>query len=170
MSMRRLLGSVLFALALLLAAGCGEEEPGTVSDEPAPTPSSLAPESPEPGDEQVDFELVEAITETAAGGTVNETAVSLNDDQAVAEFVSQFTNDTMSSRIQDLVRETKVPDGVLIYGAVVAIGCDPAPDVRVLNGDSGLTITAEEIMSPTSECFAAMTTVAVVLVPSDGVS
>ena len=77
MFMHRLLGSALSALLLAGGlAGCGSDESGTITDDPAPTAS----ESPTKGStgDPVDFELVEMITETAAGGTVAEAAVPLS--------------------------------------------------------------------------------------------
>jgi hypothetical protein len=111
--MRLLLGSFLLALALV-AAGCGDEEPGAVSDEPAPTPTSQPSKTSEPGGEAVDFELVEAITDTAAGGAVSEVAVPLTDDQAVAQFVSQFENDTLPTKVADAVRRAGLPEDQLL--------------------------------------------------------
>jgi len=179
MSMRRLLGSVLPALVLAGAltgvlAGCGEEEP-VVTDDPAPSPSSSPSSSPSPtqgspGD-QVNFELVEMITETAAGGSLDDgqVAVPLTDDMAVQEFVSQFTTEGMTTRVQDAVDKTQIPDDMLLYGAIVAIGCDSPGSVFVTSGDRGLVITAQKVPTPILECFAPMTTVALVLVPASAV-
>jgi hypothetical protein len=183
MIMRRLLGTVLPTLlpALLLAgvlAGCGDDEPA-VTDGPGPTstaPTSTAPTSTAPTKgttgEPVDFELVEMITETGAGGSVEPggAAVPLSDDVAVQEFTAQFSSDAISTQIQEAVDKTEVSDDMLLYGAVVAVGCDTPTDVIVTTGDQGLVITAEKVPSPLMECFAAMTTVALVLVPASAVS
>jgi hypothetical protein len=172
MVMRRFLGSVLPAVVLAGAlagtlAGCGGDQTGTVTDDPAPTVSSSATSGT--GDE-VEFELVDMITETAAGGAAAEAAVPLSDDLAVQQFTSQFETDTMTTRIQDAVDKTDVPADMLLYGAVVAIGCDSPTDVNVTSSDQGLAITAQEVPSPMPECFAPMTTVALVLVPASAVS
>jgi hypothetical protein len=169
MVMRRLLGSVLPTLLLVAALGaCGDEDGGTASDDPTPTASG-APTKTSSGDE-VDFELVEMLTETAAGGSMSEVAVPLVDDAAVQEFNAQFETDAMPARVQDTVAETDVPDGMLLYGAVVSIGCDSPTDVSVSDGGSGLVITASKVPSPMQECFAPMTTVALVLAPISAVS
>jgi hypothetical protein len=175
MVMRRLLGSVLPTLLLVAALGaCGDEEGGTASDDATPTadgsPSAL--DSPSGGgvDDAVDFELVKMLTETAAGGAVSEVAVPLGDDTAVQAFTAQFKADALPSKVQTAVAETDVPDGMLLYGAVIAIGCDVPPDVSVVPGDSGLVITGTKVPSPHMECLAAMTTVALVLVPASAVS
>jgi hypothetical protein len=170
--MRRLLGYVLPALLLgSLLLACGNDEAGTVTDDPAPTASETPSETPTKGgsDGTVDFELVEMITETAAGGTVSEVAVPLSDDDAVQQFSAQFENDVMATRIQDAVVAADVADDELLYAAVVAIGCDAPTDVAVTSSDSGLLITAMKVPSPMQECFAPMTTVSLVLVPASTV-
>jgi hypothetical protein len=169
MSMRRLLGTVLPALLLVgVLAGCGDDEPG--ADQPGPT-STPPTDAPTTGD-AVDFEVVEMITETAAGGTVDAgaAAVPLGDDTAVQEFTAQFTSEAMTTRVQDAVDKAAVSDDMLLYGAVVAVGCDSPGDVSVTAGDQGLVITADKVPSPKPECFAPMTTVALVLVPASAVS
>jgi len=168
MTMQRFLGSVLSALLLAgVLTGCGNDESGPITDDPAPTAS----ESPTKGStgDPVDFELVEMITETAAGGTVAEAAVPLSDDAAVQEFAAQFETEAMATRLQDAVDKTDVPDDMLLYGAIVAIGCDSPSDVHVTSTDQGLVITAQKVASPMPECFAPMTTVALVLVPASAV-
>ena len=185
MVMRRLLGSVLPTLLLVAALGaCGDEEGGTATDDPTPSDSPTASESPTAPDsptesdpppedttgDEVDFELVQMLTETAAGGAMSEVAVPLGDDNAVQQFNAQFEADPLPTKVQDAVAETDVPDGMLLYGAVVAIGCDSPTDVSVSTGDSGLVITAHKVPSPMPECFAPMTTVALVLVPAAAVS
>lgn len=175
--MRRPLGSVLpvlllVALPLLGLSACGDDEGGTVTDDSAletsQGPSEDTPESSprDPQGDGVDFELVEMITETAAGGATSETAVPLNDDNAVQAFNQQFETDALPTRVQEAVEATEVPDDMLLYGAVVSIGCDAPTDVRVTESGSGLVITAMKVPSPHQECFAAMTTVALVLVPA----
>ncbi len=174
--MRRVLGSVLPTLLVvaLVASGCGDEEPGSVSDESTPTASGSPSESDPPAEDppggEVEFELVETITETAAGGAMSEAAVPLSDDTAVQEFNAQFETDTLPTRVQNVVNKTEVPDDMVLYGAVVAIGCDSPTDVSVVAGDSGLVIIADKVPSPMIECFAPMTTVALVLVPASAVS
>ncbi len=175
MVMRRLLGSVLPALLLVtvVASGCGDEESGTASDDSTPTTSDSPTTSDTPTEDpdggEVAFELVDLLTETAAGGAMSEVAVPLGDDPAVQEFNAQFETDALRMRVQDAVLETTVPDDMLLYGAVVAIGCDAPTDVSVVTGESGVVITGHKVPSPHVECFAPMTTVALVLVPASAV-
>jgi hypothetical protein len=190
MTMRRLLGSVvpavlLVALPLSGLSACGDDEGGTVADDPASTASQdpsdgasddSTDDTSDPSDDsgaetgqEVDHELVEMITETAAGGATSPVAVPLGDDEAVQAFNQQFETDAMPTRVQDAVAATEVPDDMLLYGAVVSIGCDAPTDVTVTDSDSGLVITAMKVPHPQEECFAAMTTVALVLVPASAV-
>jgi hypothetical protein len=171
MTMRRLLGSVLSALLLAgILAGCGDDGSGTITDDPNPTASDT-PSTDTTGDE-VDFELVEMITETGAGGRVDvgQLAVPLSDDMAVQEFAAQFETEAMTTRLQEAVGKVDIPDDMLLYGAIVAIGCDSPNEVSVTSSDQGLVITAHKVPSPKPECFAPMTTVALVLVPASAVS
>ena len=82
------------------------------------------------------------------------------------EFTSQFESDDMVQQIQHAVANTDVPDGQALYAAVVSIGCDSPTDVSVTDSGAGLVITAGKVPSPQLECFAPMTTVALVLAPA----
>jgi hypothetical protein len=62
-----------------------------------------------------------------------------------------------------------VPSGQTLLGAVVAIGCDVPPGVTVQHADGGLAITALKVEKPREECFAPVTTVALVAVDADEV-
>jgi len=172
--MRRLLGSVLPALLFVAVLGaCGDD---TASDDAGSDPS-VKVSSPggtggtdaggtEDSTGSVDFDLVDTITVTAAGGTLSEVAVPLSDDASVQEFTSQFESDDMVQQIQDAAANTDVPDGQALYAAVVSIGCDSPTDVAVTDSGAGLVITAGKVPSPQVECFAPMTTVALVLAPA----
>jgi len=179
--MRRLLGSVLPALVLLAApaialTGCGDDDSGAVAKDPASTAStpSTAPTSStsstssqpaqSPSAEPYGYRLVDMITVTAAGGAPSGPAAALSDDASVREFVSQFTNDELVRKVEASVAKTAVPDGQTLYAAVVAVGCDSPTAVNVDVAGSAVTITAQKVPSPKPECFAPMTTVALVLV------
>jgi hypothetical protein len=172
--MRRPLGTLLPALVLTgllggLATACGDES-GSAGDESAPAPTSSSPTGRSTGaDGAVDFELVTTLTETAAGGEVSPTAVPLGDDAAVQEFVAPFS-EALQAEVQQAVAATAVPDDQQLYGAVVAVGCDAPDQVQVAASDSGLQVVAQKVPAPKPECFAPMTTVALVLVPASAVS
>src|SRR5262245_47721935 len=106
MDMRRLLGSVvpvvlLVALPLGALSACGDDEGATATDDTAPSASQQpsddgtdstdgSGDSDGKGGESVDHELVQMVTETAAGGEASPVAVPLGDDEAVAAFTAQF--------------------------------------------------------------------------------
>ena len=170
--MGRLLGS--FLPALLLVAGlsaCGDDGSGGAAQDPAPTSATSTDGGATGGstDGSVEFELVDTITVTAAGGQLSETAVPLSDDADVQAFVEQFPSGDMGAQVQDAVAQTDVPDGQVLYGAVVAIGCDSPEQVAVSTSETGLVITALKVPSPLPECLTPMTTVALVLVPASEV-
>jgi hypothetical protein len=151
------------ALLLVTALGaCGDE---SASDDAGtdPTVSVSSPGLPDDPDGSVDFDLVDTITVTAAGGAVMPVAIPLSDEASVAGFNAQFESDDMVQQVQDAVAGAEVPDGQALYAAVVAIGCDSPTDVAVTGTGSGLVITAKKVASPMPECFAPMTTVALVL-------
>ncbi len=167
MVMRRHLGSFLPSLLLVALpasalGACSDDDSGAVAKDPGSTSTSAPGESP--SEEPVGYTLVDTITVTAAGGTVSEAGVPLTDDAAVQEFLSQFTSDDLLQQVQGAIAGATVTEGQVLYGAVIAVGCD-APDQVVVDGhDAEVTITAVKVPSPLPECFAPMTTVALVLV------
>ncbi|QIG41562.1 hypothetical protein G5V58_01155 [Nocardioides anomalus] len=176
--MRHPLGTVLptVLLAVLLTGltACGDDS-GTVADDPprsaTPTPSSSdspgGDDRPGPGD-PVEFELVTTLTETAARGDVSTEAVPLPDDPAVQQFVAAFTEPLQAS-VEQAVAGAAVPDDMQLYGAVVNVGCDAPDQVQVVENAGALQVIAEKVPDPKRECFAPMTTVALVLVPASAV-
>jgi len=170
--MARLLGSVLPALLLAgVLVACGDDDSGGVAQDPAPTSeTSSSASSDRPSDGSVDFTLVTTFTQTEAGGQVSQVAVPLAAGDDVQAFTAQFETAAMKARVQDEVQKADVPDGMLLYGAVVAIGCDQPTAVDVSVDSAGVVVTAQKVPSPLQECFAPMTTVALVLVPASAVS
>ena len=173
-SLRRAVAPLLLAITLALT-GCGDEQPDAATDEPGhESPTGSPDDDGEDGREpvgQVDYELVDMITETAAGGeAASGQAVALTDEAAVMEFAGQFTREEMGTQLLAVFNNTDVPEGQAMYAAVVAVGCDVPSGVYVTSTDSGLVITGQKVTSPLPECFAEMTTVAVVLVDEDDVN
>jgi hypothetical protein len=166
--MKRLLGPVL--LVALVLAGCGDAASDTASD-PAPstgTPTDSASTSPPTVDPSsgVEAQTVAILSQTAAGGRVDLNAVPLADEAARQEFAAQFNRPGMEHKIARAVAAATVPEGFTLMGAVVSIGCDVPPGVTVTQGPDGWVVQPEPVASPRKECFAAVTTVALVAVPA----
>ena len=106
------------------------------------------------------------MSQTAAGGVVDPNAVPVDDDAALQEFSSQFKVVGLEEKIAAAVAGATVPEGYTVMGAVVAIGCDVPSDVSVEQGPDGWVVTPHKVPSPLQECFAPVTSVAVVAVPA----
>jgi hypothetical protein len=146
---RRALG-VLALLGAVVLGGCGDDESGGEADD-------------EPRGE-IAFELAQMVTETAVGGMVSPGAVALGDESAVSQFAAQFDDDRMGTTLLQVFDELQVPDDKAAYAAVVAIGCEVPPNVVVTSTDTGILIEPTKSTGKPAECFAPMTSVAIVLV------
>jgi hypothetical protein len=172
--MRRTLGALLLnaALATAALAGCADDggdtraedaASGTASASPSDLPSAAPSRAPStPG--AVDFTEVALLSETAAGGEVEHRATVLDDASAVNGFAAQFETGAMSDELTTAVREADVAEGQELAAAVVSIGCDVPPGVTVQKLEGGVAILPLKVKSPLKECFAPVTTVALVAV------
>ena len=163
--MLRTLGTLLATTALLVAAACGEDT-GSDDTRAEDTPAS-ASSSPPSGTGDVGFTEVAILHDTAAGGEVSSRAVALEDQQAVEAFVADLDSDKLAGEVQDTADAAQPPAGQVLVGSVVSIGCDVPPGVDVQRTDGGVEITPLKVPSPQKECFAPVTTVALVTVDAD---
>ena len=165
--MRRTLGP-LFLTALLtcgLATGCGDDGTATDSTGAGDRSGSSKPA----GDGTVEFTKIALIGQSGAGGRVDQHATVLDSDAAVAAFSRQFRTASAQHRIETAISKADVPSDRAVVGAVVSLGCDVPPGVTVHGTGKALTITPMEVASPKPECLVAVTTIALVSVPSDAV-
>jgi len=146
MIMRRTLGIIALLLAL---AACGSDQ------EPAN-------DAADPGGPAVT--QVALLTGTSAGGEVTTVPTVLADDAAVQEYADQFRNDELGGEIVTTAAKTEVPAGQQLGAAVVAVGCEVPTRVVATGSDDDVALHAV-LPSPTKECFAPITTVALVLLP-----
>jgi ABC-type glycerol-3-phosphate transport system substrate-binding protein len=163
MSMKRLLGPAL--LAVVLSAGCGDSTSDGAS-QPAPQPSSTSTTASDEPTASAAPQTIAIVSQTAAGGQVDLNAVPVDDDAALQEFTAQFSRAGLEEKIATAVAGATVPEGYAVMGAVVAIGCDVPPDVSVEQGPDGWVVTPHKVPSPLQECFAPVTSVAIVAVPA----
>lgn len=114
------------------------------------------------------FTQVALVSQTAAGGRVAEEPARLSTPAAVDRFTAGFRGHALADKVAVAVRRADVPAGRVLLGAVVAVGCDIPPGVRVEDSGTGVRIVALPVRSPHRECLAPVTTVALVSVPATG--
>jgi|GEM_PF-2461735 len=165
--MRRLLGSLPFlpVLALLTAlVACGEEEPGDRAEDRATlsqtTPSETTPADPQAAAPQV----VDIVSGTAAGGDVARVATVIEDDQDLARYLRQFESPFIGD-LTDAIDAHELADDRVLGLAVIAISCDEPPSATVTFDGEALVVTAGKVVDPLQECFAPVTSVAVLDLP-----
>ena len=86
----------------------------------------------------------------------------LVDAAALRKFVAPFGAD-LGPQVRMAVRETEVPPGQTLMGAVVAIGCDEPTGIELVQTFDGYEVTG---IVPKSgvQCLVAVTSVALFLV------
>jgi hypothetical protein len=153
--MRRTLGTLLATAALATTAGCGSATSSS---------TATAPDSPGPGP-IAGAEVLPLISQTGGGGRVSTHASLLDTPAQVAAFARQFQAPAMAHRVGAAAAEA-AKSGHIVYGAVVALGCDVPPGAVVaLDANGEVEITPKEVASPLPECLAPVTTVAIATVP-----
>jgi hypothetical protein len=173
MTMRTFLRPLLIPLALaasLVLGGCGDDA-DEVADDPttsdiSPSGSASGTPTDAPADGEVDFTEIALVSESAVDGESASEPVVLDTEQARADFAARFTGDRMGQAIDDAVAGADVPDGQTLVGAVVSIGCVAPDEVFVEETARGLEITAGKVAGTKQQCFAPVTTVALVAVDS----
>ena len=131
-------------------AGCGSD----------PQDPGLQPAGPEP-------ELVQTVVLTAAGGEVSPSAYFVDDRKDMTTFVTTFEDrDGVVAAVEQAVEDAGDREGRLA-AATVAIGCDVPEGVSITQDpDQGRPeVRADKISNPKQECFAPMTSIALVEIP-----
>lgn len=161
--MRRLgrLGSLAATMLMVAgaAAGCGDDDGvrGVPNPDPGDSVRGLAPQ------------LIDILSATAAGGDADRVAVVLSGD-GLRQFTRQFRGPRLAGEIRQWVGATEVPNGMALVAAVVSIGCDVPSDVTTQS--EGVKVTIKPVWTGVDrheECFAPVTSVALVLVDRDWV-
>ena len=176
----------LLAAGVLLLSGCGDEA-GPVATDPAPEPapsSTAVPDVPAetPTDDPTDqpttaptkspplqpggvpFELIEIVSGSAGDGTVSPQAVPITSQAEAETFVVDFSDD-LAAEVLTALTEALTGRGDQVHAAVVGVSCDVPPGVAVSQSTAGYEIVGLKVAVPTPECYAPVTSVAVVAIP-----
>jgi hypothetical protein len=173
--MRRTLGPLLLLTLLpTMLTGCGGDDGGATAQDapssslPSPASSDEPPSDEPPSDEPPSDEpvVVALVSETAAGGASSDVLTPVA-GPGLNAFLAQLESATLGDEVRAAMRAHTLPDGHSYGVAVVALGCDVPPDVHVTKEDGAWTVTPAKVPSPMPECFAPVTTVAVVDVPGE---
>ena len=151
-----------------LFAGCGDDtsdasDPVPERTRPTAAASSMPTVDPSDG---LEPQTIAIVAQTAVGGRTDLNAVPLGDAAARQEFAAQFNRPGMGRKIAQAVASATVPEGYTVMGAVVSISCDVPPGVAVSRSADGWVLKPRKVDSPLQECFAPVTSVAIVAVPA----
>lgn len=184
---RRSTVALLASLALAAGlAGCGDgggadataTDPASASsqtDTPTETtsesPPATSPEAGAGGEETIAAVGSAGVTEatlisgTEGGGSASGLSVTLDSEQAVADFAAQFEAGfaaTVQSAATQLASEVEA--GSTPYGATAAIGCDAPLSIAVDAGEAGFEVSAK-VPQSSVQCLAPVTYVVLFAVP-----
>ncbi len=156
--MRRILGTLVATAALAATAGCGSSNSSSTASDTA------GPDSPGPGP-VAGATVLPLVSQTGGGGRVSTQATLLGTQAQIDGFTRQFRAPALANRVSAAAAQA-AKSGYLVYGAVVALGCDVPPGAMVaLDANGEVQLTAEDVPSPLQECLAPVTTVAIATVP-----
>jgi len=145
--------AALAVTSVLVVAGCGDERGSTSRPQPSPDPAATKP----------GWSEIAIVTGTAAGGTVSTAVVPVDTQDALDAFVGQFERSDLADRVVGAVSGASLPVGWVPAAAVIEVGCDIPPGIVVDDRD-GFRVYAEHVNQTMQECFAPMTSVAVIAV------
>lgn len=114
-----------------------------------------------PGDPVPEPTVVALVSGSAAGGRVSPEAVRVEDPAALADFAARFDGH-LGERVVAAAETADVPEGHVLFAAVVDLGCEPPDDVRVTEAADGARVTAVTEKPSGIQCLVPITTVALV--------
>lgn len=139
---------VLLVIVPALAAGCGTESPGPdVADTTAP------PAAPS---------VVGIFHATAAGGTSGP-AVDVSEPGTLDPVVAPLRG-SLAAEVTDAATDVVIPSGQRLWAGVVTIDCAAPERLQVVSSGAGYAFRPVWTTKPPQECFAPVTTVALVLI------
>jgi hypothetical protein len=156
--MRRILGTAAAVAVLALVpvlTGCGDDssEPTATDREPTGTTSPAG---------GVDYQVVAIEHATAAGGQVDQQATLVGPGGDTGAILAELTDPQFRELVEQRITFSRAAGD--LYAAVVSVGCDVPPGVTVVEAGGGYEIVPDKVADPIPECFAPVTTVAVVAV------
>jgi len=145
----------LFLLASVLG-GCGDSaDPDSGPD--SGTPSSTAPAEPT---------VVGVWSATAAGGRRTGPAVDVSTGKGREALLGGLRGPLVTD-VSAAIDAAAVSDGQRLVGGIVSIGCGTLTGATVVQRNGGVAFEPVFAVKPPPECFAAVTGVALALVPAD---
>lgn len=163
--MKTALGSLLVLAVLAALTGCSGASDDTAQD-PA-TASSTSPSSPSStGSPAGEARVVAIVGGSAAGGDVAQAVTVLDTERAVRQFLKQFRSRPFAADVRDALDAHPPAAGRVLGAAVMEVSCDVPPSATVAEVDGQYVVTPAKVPSPHPECFAAVTSVAVVDLPA----
>ena len=156
--MKRCLGPLVILTALVALAGCSDD-PDERAEDPAGTPPSETDEATEP-------QVVDIVSGVAAGGNVSETATTIGSEAMLVRYLNQFRSPTLVDELTAVVQTADPAEGRVIGLAVIEISCNEPPSATVTEEDGEYVVTAGKVVNPHPECYAPVTSVAVLDLPA----
>lgn len=149
--MKRILGATLL---LLVLTACGDDDGEQVAPDGLPPADTTS----HGGDPRV----VDIVSGSAAGGTVEPTATLIEDDAALERYLRQFESADLAADLSATVAAHQ-PEGDRVLGlAVIEISCDEPPSAAVVEDHGVFVVTPGKVVSPHQECVVPVTSVAVI--------
>ncbi len=143
--------SVLVVAAFLLAA-CGSEPSGS-SGSPSDDPQATG----EPT-------IIGVYSGTAAGGKAVAPVVDVGHFGGQTDLLGVIRG-PLRAEVMTAITDTVIPDGQRLVGGIVSIGCGTPSSAELADKGNGLIFTPVWKTKPPQECFAAVTSIALALVP-----
>jgi hypothetical protein len=137
--------SVLVLAAFLLSA-CGSESPdksSAVVGEPT---------------------IIGVYSGTAAGGQEVAPVVDVGHFAGQTDLLGMIRG-PLRAEVMAAITDTVIPDGQRLVGGIVSIGCGTPSSAELVDNGNGLTFTPIWKTKPPQECFAAVTSIALALLP-----
>lgn len=141
--------SVLVLVALLLAA-CGSESSGSPGGD---DPTAVG----EPT-------LVGVYSATAAGGKEVGPVVDVGHFEGQTDLLGMIRG-PLRAEVMAAITDTEIPDGQRLVGGIVSIGCGTPSSAELVDKGNGITFAPVWKVKPPQECFAAVTSIALALLP-----